>query len=175
LKFALTLALLTLPTIAHAEGPRCEQSQLMRALSHHRGGTTFDVRHKPNERAEVRDRKSGEVVLEVTCDTIEVPIAERVERPTKGAPKTLTHGPLTLSRTARGAVSVDFAPGSLHRDAVSFLLFDDQSVTLSRGDTVLHASTLRPDGTVVEVEGRGVGCGCERTTTPDGKVSVRPL
>jgi hypothetical protein len=174
-KFVLALSLATLPLAARADGPRCDHAQLMRALSHHRGGAAFEVRHTPATRAEVRDRKTGEVVLEVTCDEIQAPIAERVIRPTRGPAETLNHGPLTLSRTSRGATSLDFAPGALHRDGLSFLLLDDQSFSLTRGDLVLSAQSTRPDGALVEVEGRGVGCGCERTTTPDGKVSTRPL
>lgn len=184
---SLTLVALTLPSTALAEGPRCDNARLMKTLSQFIGGAELEVTSSQTEVVVARvatASKKGETlqpalavvpVMKVTCDTIDIPLANDVERPTRGPSRTVQISSVTVSKTARGAVSLDIAAGALQREAVQVLLLDDQSMSLTRGKDVLYAISTRPDGTVVETEGRGVGCGCVRTTTSEGQTSTRPL
>lgn len=175
MKLALSLTLLSLlvPVSALAEVPRCENARLMKTLGQLMGGAELQVSATP-ETVTV-GQKGRPPVLVATCDDVSIPLASQLERPVRGQARTVTLGPVTVSLTARGATSLDIAAGALQREAVQVLLFDDQSVSLSRGRDVLYAYATQADGTVVETEGRGVGCGCVRTTTPDGRTSTRPL
>lgn len=174
------VASISAPALAQGPAPaelapaRCDNARLMQTLSTHLGGASLAV-HSKKGVVSVADRASGEAVLRVTCDEVEVPVAAKVERPMRGAARTRTLGPLTVSLTSRGAISLDIEAGALHREPMSLTLLDDQSVTLTRGEAILYALVTRPDGSVVETEGRGFGCGCERTTAPDGRTSSRPL
>lgn len=178
MKLALSLTLLSLlvPVSALAEAPRCENARLMKTLAQLMGGAELQV-SATAEVVEIRQhgQKGQPPVLVATCDDVTIPLASQLERPVRGQARTVTLGPVTVSLTARGATSLDIAAGALQREAVQVLLFDDQSVSLSRGRDVLYAYATQADGTVVETEGRGVGCGCVRTTTPDGRTSTRPL
>ena len=170
---SLTLLSLLLPASALAEAPRCENARLMKTLSQLLGGAELQVSSTPE--AVTVGQKGQTPVLVATCDEVTVPLATQVERPMRGQARTVKVGPVTVSVTARGATSLDIAAGALQREAVQVLLFDDQSMSLSRGKDILYAFATQADGTTVETEGRGVGCGCIRTTTPDGKTSTRPL
>lgn len=170
---SLTLLSLLLPASALAEAPRCENARLMKTLSQLLGGAELQVSSTPE--AVTVGQKGQTPVLVATCDEVTVPLATQVERPMRGQARTVKLGPVTVSVTARGATSLDIAAGALQREAVQVLLFDDQSMSLSRGKDILYAFATQADGTTVETEGRGVGCGCIRTTTPDGKTSTRPL
>lgn len=181
MKMVQTLALAAFTTLAgsaHAEEvARCDNARLMKTLSQLIGGADLKVTATEST-VSVMSSTAGqrpEPVLTVTCDDVQVPLASQLARPSRGPAKTATLGPVTVSRTARGAVSLDIAAGALQREAVQVLLLDDQSVSLTRGKDTLYSLATRPDGTVVEVEGRGVGCGCTKTTTPDGKTTTRPL
>jgi hypothetical protein len=169
---SLTLLALSLPSTALADGPRCENSRLMKTLAQMMGGLELEVTSTAKQ---VTVANKSDLVLTVTCDAIDIPLASRLERPSRGPSRTLQVQAVTVSRTARGAVSLDIAAGALQREAVQVLLLDDQSVSLTRGKETLYAQATLPDGTVVVTEGRGVGCGCVKTTTPDGKTSTRPL
>jgi len=175
MKLVLSLSLLSLlvPVSALAEAPRCDNTRLMKTLAQLIGGTELQV--SATAEAVSVAKKGESPVLTVTCDEVEIPLAKKLERPVRGQAKTTTLGPVTVSLTARGATSLDIAAGALQRDAVQVLLLDDQSISLTRGKDVLYAFATQADGTVVETEGRGVGCGCVRTTTPDGKTNTRPL
>lgn len=175
MKTALSLTLLSLfvPVSALAEAPRCENARLMRTLAQLMGGAELQVSATPE--AVTVGQKGQPPVLVATCDEVTIPLASQLERPVRGQARTMKLGPVTVSLTARGATSLDIAAGALQREAVQVLLFDDQSVSLSRGKDVLYAFATQADGTVVETEGRGVGCGCVRTTSPDGRTSTRPL
>lgn len=162
---------------AHAEGPSCDNARLMKTLSQQLGGKSLGVK-TTDEAVVVHDLKTNDQLLRVTCDEVSVPFAEKTVRPRHSPASTpattKTIGPVTLSVTARGAVSLDIAPGALHREGLQLLLLDDQSVSLTRGEDVLYAFATRPDGSTVETEGRGVGCGCVKTTL-NGKTTTRPL
>jgi hypothetical protein len=174
------VSLLSSPALANGPAPTehapasCDNARLMKTLSVHVGGTSLAV-HSAKGVVSVADRATGETLLRVTCDEVLVPAAATVERPTRGAARTRTIGPATVSMTARGAISLDIEAGALHREPMSLTLLDDQSVTLTRGDAVLYALATRTDGTVVETEGKGFGCGCVKTTGPEGRTSTRPL
>lgn len=168
-----SLASLVFVATAHAEGPKCDNGRLMKTLSQQLGGKSLGVK-STDDAVVVHDLKSSDELLRVTCDEVSVPFAEKTLRPLRGPATTKTVGPVTLSVTSRGAVSLDIAPGALHREGLQLLLLDDQSVSLTRGKDVLYAIATRPDGSTVETEGRGVGCGCVKTTL-DGKTTTRPL
>lgn len=170
---AATFVAMTAPA-AHADGPRCDNARLKKTLALMLGGDALVVGEQ-GDATTVSQRKGGEVVVRVTCDDIAIPLAGRVERPSKGPARTWSEGPLTVSVTSRGAVSLEIAAGALHKDRVALLVLDDQSVSLTRGEAVLYAFATRPDGTTVETEGRGVGCGCVKTTTAEGVRTTRPL
>lgn len=170
---SLTLLALALPSTALAEAPRCENARLMKTLAQLIGGAELQVSATPE--ATTVAQKGQPPVLVVTCDDVQIPLAQSLERPSRGPSRTMRLGPVTVSVTARGATSLDIAAGALQRDAVQVLVLDDQSLSLTRGKDTLYAFATQQDGTVVETEGRGVGCGCVRTTTPDGKTSTRPL
>jgi len=167
------LASLMFVATAHAEGPSCDNGRLMKTLSQQLGGHSLGVK-TTDEAVAVHDLKTSESLLRVTCDEVSVPFVERTLRPSRGPASTKTVGSVTVSVTARGAVSLDIAPGALHREGLQLLLLDDQSVSLTRGKDLLYAFATRPDGSTVETEGRGVGCGCMKTTV-DGKTTTRPL
>lgn len=177
MKLALALAstLFTAPVLAAPPAP-CEHAALIRTLGHLRGGPTLKV-EKTADEARV-DLIAGatvrEGVLRVSCDAIEVPFADHLDRPTKEAATRVVDG-VIVSRTSRGAISLDFPAGLVDREAVQLLVMDDESVSVVRGDQVLYAFATLPDGGTVETEGVGNGCGCERTTDAAGKVTTRRL
>lgn len=176
MKLALALVTLaSLSTSALAAPPRCDNEALIKSLNKLRGSKTLKVAGNASEvRLELVHGPASDVALRVTCDAIEMPIADQVERPTKGSATRVVDG-ITLSRTANGAVSFDFPADLLDPNSVQVLVLDDDSVSIVRGDKVYYAFATKSDGTVVETEGVGNGCGCERTTTPDGKVTHKRL
>ena len=109
-----------------------------------------------------------------TCDAVALPFAEQLERPSKDHTTRVIEG-ITLAKTARGAISLDIPAGMADRAALQLLVLDDQSLSLTRGDKVFYAFATLPDGTTVETEGIGNGCGCEKTTDPSGKVTRKAL
>ena len=58
-----------------------------------------------------------ETVLRVSCDTIDVPFVDHLDRPTREAATRVIDG-VTVSRTARGAVSLDFPAGLADRETL---------------------------------------------------------
>jgi len=158
-----------------APPPRCENVALIKSLGKLHGSKSMKVVGGDSEaRLEIIHGTSRDVAIRVTCDAIEMPIADQVERPTKGSATRVVDG-ITLSRTANGSVSFDFPAQLLDPSAVQMLVLDDDSISIVRGDKVYYAFATKADGTVVETEGVGNGCGCERTTTPDGTVTHRRL
>jgi len=176
MKLALALVLLaSLSTSALAAPPRCDNETLIKSLNKLRGSKSLKVTGSAQEaRLELVHGVAHDIALRVTCDGIEMPLADQVERPTKGSATRVVDG-ITLSRSANGAVSFDFPADLLEPSSVSVLILDDDSVSVVRGDKVYYAFATRSDGTVVETEGVGNGCGCERTTAPDGKVTHKRL
>ena len=193
MKLALALVLLVCATAAAlvcatdsalAAPPRCENATLITSIGKLRGSQALKVVRSGDEgqrfgpaseaRLELVHGPSREVALRVTCDAIELPLADQVERPTKGSATRVIDG-ITLSRTVNGAVSFDFPADLLDPGSVQVLVLDDDSVSIVRGDKVYYAFATKSDGTVVETEGVGNGCGCERTTAPDGKTTTRRL
>jgi len=175
LVLALASTLFVTPVFAAPPAP-CDNAALIRTLGHLRGGPTLKV-SKTTDAASVELVAGATVrerVLQVTCDAIEVPFADHLDRPTKEAATRVVDG-VTVSRTARGAVSLDFPADLVDREAVQLLVMDDDSVSVVRGDRVLYAFATLPDGGTVETEGVGNGCGCERTTDAAGKVTTRRL
>lgn len=180
MKLALALALvLTSAAPVLAAPPRCDNTTLITSLGKLSGSKALKVVvGAPGGPAEVRlelvHGPARDVALRVTCDAIELPLADQVERPGKGSATRVIDG-ITLSRTANGAVSFDFPASLLDPAVVQVLVLDDDSVSIVRGDKVYYAFATRSDGTVVETEGIGNGCGCERITAPDGKVTTMRL
>ncbi len=172
LAFALVLA--ASPSVANA-APPCDNAILMKSLGKLQGSPALAIVRTADEvRLELVGGKAREVAMRVTCDAIEVPLADHVDRPTKGS-ATRTIDGITLSRTANGAVSLEFAAAVVDAQPVSMLVLDDDSINIVRGGKLYYAFATQADGTTVESEGIGNGCGCERTTGPDGKVTNRRL
>ena len=177
MKLALALAstLFVTPVLGAPPAP-CENAALIRTLGHLAGGPTMKV-SKTDAEARL-DLMAGptlrETVLRVSCDTIDVPFVDHLDRPTREAATRVIDG-VTVSRTARGAVSLDFPAGLADRETLQVLVMDDDAVSVVRGDKIFYAFATLPDGSTVETEGIGNGCGCERTTDPAGKVAIRRL
>lgn len=175
LVFALVM-LAASASVANAAAP-CDNALLMKSLGKLQGSPTMAIARTADEvRLELVSPggKAREVAVRVTCDAIEVPLADHVDRPTKGS-ATRTIDGIVLSRTANGAVSLDFGAGIADAQPVSMLVLDDDSISIVRGDKLYYAFATQADGTTVETEGIGNGCGCERTTDPAGKVTNRRL
>lgn len=154
----------------------CEHGKLMRSLSRLHLGQAARVAKTDSVALELVEGRQRQTAIEVRCDAIEVPIAQEVEVPTDKRPaNTRVVAGVTVSRTAAGAISLDFPAGVVDLEPVQVLVMFDDSVSVVRGDRVLYAFARHADGTTVETEGIGNGCGCERTTRPDGEVSVRRL
>lgn len=181
-------ASLLAPAVAVAAPPAparraaCDNQGLIDALGRVRGGSGWLVVRGQGEASLRRTPTAkgtspglGEAALRVTCDAIELPIATKLERPTRGPAKTLTDGGLVVAKTARGVISLDFDAGLADPEALHLTLSDDESVSVVRGEALVYASATLADGSLVTTEGRGFGCGCETTRTPDGHVSVKPL
>jgi hypothetical protein len=179
LDFGLLALLLTCSGLAegaaHATPPRCDNETLLRSLGRLRGGAAVHVVKGQGEVAlELVRGSARETLLRASCERIEVPFAERLERPSKQA-RTEVAGGIVLARTASGAISLDIARGLADREELHLLVLDDDSLSIVRGDKVFYAFATLPDGSTVESEGIGNGCGCERTTDANGKVTTRPL
>ena len=174
MKVAFAFALVMMASSANA-APPCDNAILKKSLGKLQGSPSMAVVHTADEvRLELVHGKAREVAVRVTCDAIEVPLADLVERPTKGSATRVIDG-ITLSRTANGAVSLDFAAGVVDAQPVAMLVLDDDSINIVRGGALYYAFATQADGTTVETEGIGNGCGCERTTDPAGKVTNRRL
>jgi hypothetical protein len=149
----------------------------MESLSRLRLGQSAKVtRAEDAVTVEVFDRGVRREALRVSCDAIATPIADEVESPADKRPSvTKVVAGVIVSRTQGGALSLDFPAGMLDLEGVHVVVMFDDSVSLVRGERVFYGYARHADGTVVETEGVGNGCGCERTTRPDGTVSVRRL
>lgn len=157
---------------ARASEP-CERPGLTKVLAKLPGSAALVVDASACE-TRLTDRASGKVVLEATCHGVTIPLAEGLATPTPKRASTVRDGRYTVSRTARGAISLSIAPGIAATDGIEVVTFDDDSISVTdtRG-RVWYSVATKADGTQVEVEGAHVGCGCERTTTADGHVSER--
>jgi len=176
---SLVTTLVALAGAASAEEIACGDPQgraLIAAVARLPGSASLRV-VRAAHKVELVDVASRRVVLEATCEGVRVPLPEALRRPARVAPSvTRVDGPYTVSVTARGATSLSIAAGVAAPDAIEIVSFDDDSVTIADGrDRTWYSVALRPDGTRVEVEGAHVGCGCERTTHPDGRRSERRL
>ncbi len=176
LTFALASFGLTTPALAAAPTP-CENAALMKSLGNLRLGQASKVtRADDHVQIDLVQGKSTETALRVSCDAIEVPVAEAVETPREREPaRTRVVAGVTVSRSAGGAISLEFPARVLDLEPVQVLVMFDDSVSVVRGDKVFYALARRADGTVVETEGIGNGCGCERVRHPDGRQEERPL
>ncbi|MFO0746745.1 MAG: hypothetical protein U1F43_13900 [Myxococcota bacterium] len=157
-------------------GEPCERGALLNILARLPGSAALKVERAVHVTRLV-DVATKKVVLEATCHGVSIPASEGLEaaQPDKRA-ATRTDGRYTVSRSARGALSLGIAAGLAANDAIEVLAFDDDSVSLTDGrGRVWYSAVTKADGTLVEVEGAHVGCGCERTTAPDGKVPLRKL
>lgn len=174
---ALGFALLSLSGAARAETPRCEHRALVRWAAQFPGSGRITVK-RGAEHTRWLDARSGEALLEARCDGLEVPFARVVkgDGPARVRPEVASDAVVTLARTGRDAVSLDIAAGGLGRAAVHVLTFDDGAFSVADGrGKAVYAAHVGGDGTLIVTETAAVGCGCERTTTPEGRVSERKL
>ena len=183
MKLALVLAALLAP-LALASGdalaapPRCDNAALIRSLVKLQGSRALKVVRADGAVAlELVHGSSRETVLRATCDAIEAPIADLVDRPTRDAKTAVTRvvDGIVISRSANGAVSLELPAGLADGRALSVLVLDDDSVSLALDGRVYYALQTTSDGTTIETEGIGNGCGCERKIAPDGKILERRL
>lgn len=186
MKLALAAAIAVVVPLVMMSGdalaaPRCDNAALIRSLVKLQGSRTLAVSRKDGAVAlELVHGAARETVLRATCDAIEVPIADLVDRPAQGAKLATTRvvDGIVISRSASGAVSLELPAGLVGlggREAMSVLVLDDDSVSLALDGKVYYALQTTSDGTTIETEGIGHGCGCERAIAPDGKVSERRL
>ena len=186
---ALGFVALTLSSAAHADAPRCEHRALVRWAAQFPGSGRIKVDRSPDQTRWL-DARSGATLLEARCDGLEVPFAPSREGRAAAAhapadkgdgaarvrPAVANDAVVTLARTGRDAVSLDVAAGGLGRAAVHVLTFDDGSFSVADGrGKAVYAARVGSDGALVVTEAAAVGCGCERTTTPEGRVSERKL
>lgn len=180
MRLALTFAFasfgMVTPTLAAAPTP-CENAALMKSLGTLRLGQASTVtRADDHVQIDLVQGKSAETALRVSCDAIEVPVADTVETPREREPaRTRVVSGVTVSRSAGGAISLEFPARVLDLQAVQVLVMFDDSVSVVRGGEVFYALARHADGTVVETEGIGNGCGCERVRHPDGRQEQRTL
>ena len=173
---------------ASAEAPRCEHQALVRWAAAFPGSARLKVERTATQTRWL-DGKTGEALLEVHCDGLEVPAAlglraEPAQRE-QARPAVQNDGVVTLARTGRNAVSLDIAAGALGRLGVHVLIFDDGSFNVGSVAPVpgvvdtrskaVYAAHVAADGGLVVTEAAAIGCGCERTTTADGVVTQRKL
>lgn len=178
MKLALTSFVFSLLAVssAHAEEAKeCSNAPLMRVLNLHRGAGGIEVKAE-TERITLVSPKTNSTLLEVSCNDIKVGREVLPSKPEAGKRAQVNAFEWgVVSRTASEGVSIDFNAGSLHRKAVSFLLLDDGSHTLTREEEMLYSISTEVDGALVVREGWGLGCGCERRTSVDGTISTRAL
>ena len=172
------VTVVSLATPAAAESPcEADAKALVQALGKVPGGRSLQV-VRGQDRVSWVDRGSMKLVLEADCAGVHVSLADGLVRPTvtKAPAVTKTEGPYTVSLTARGATSLSIAEGAAAPEAIDVALFDDDSVSVTDGrGRTWYSRVHRADGARVEIEGKHVGCGCERTTTPDGHVVEKAL
>jgi len=181
---ASTLLALAGPAAAAEPGPAaCPGAPLMGALGALRTSAGLAVERTPT-RVTVKDRGRDRVLLVATCAGLEVagptdarrpegdaaPAATEVVRDKRGA-VLYTH-----SVTALGARVTVFAPGPATRAGLDVTAFDNDDVYVAdAAGALLYQRQTTPEGALVEREAAKLGCGCERVTAPDGRVSERPL
>lgn len=161
----------------------CQGPSLIQNLRGLRSSAAIKVRRTANELV-VLDVVTQKAIFTANCktvtqhgDTAEAPRpAERRPASTKvrrDAAGTLVY---THSVTARGARATVFSKGRVFGKALHLTSFDNDDFHIADGEgALIHSVTTKSDGTLVEREGKGYGCGCERVTNPDGKTETRPL
>lgn len=147
-----------------------------------RSGEGVGVHREVDELA-VYDSRSGQEVLVAYGDvlTLVSPFGDR--RPEPGEPARVegvrdAAGNLlyTFGLTSRGGRVLVVPPGVVDEDGLHVLTFDGGDFHVSAGDGRFVASrATRPDGSVVERQSAEDGCGCERTVTSDGRITLRPF
>lgn len=120
-------------------------------------------------------------ILEVTCHDLkvpglsELPLSSGGDDSAAGTSSFWDFGPFSLSRTARGAVSMSFQEGAVFVEPLELLFFDDQSVSLAKPTALLYQYATDFLGRVTEKEGFKGSCHCERLWDEAGHLEIRPL
>ena len=175
--------LLPPPSVQAGAEPVCSGLSLLSSMSSLRSSDALRVQHTRNE-VRVIDTASKAPLFIATCRAVSRHgEATRTERPAPATPsrtvvRRTSRGERVFSHsvTATGARVTVVAKGFLMAHAVHLTTFDNDDVHVSDGTgALIHSVTTRPDGTLVEREGKRYGCGCERVTHPDGRTERRSL
>ncbi len=175
----LGLGLLALGASAVSAAPPADGPDLLHGLSGLQTGDWLRVVRTP-ESLTVEDTRSGQALFVAGSGMLDVRGPASLKRPAPGeSARTVVvkdpAGALIYSHsvTARGARITVIAPGRINATGVELTSFDNDDVHVAdrTGDLVFSRTNLA-DGTLVERAGAVYGCGCERRTTPAGKVSV---
>ncbi len=184
-----TLAIIALVPMGHApdasagKDDRCQGLSALKSLSALRGSAALGVERK-NGRLTVSDAHNAQPLFVASCGRIDKHgLAVDVERPDRSTPaRTFVRrdargsSVYTHSVTARGARATVISAGYLLKPEVHLTTFDNDDFHIADGSgALIHSVTTKSDGTLVERQGSSYGCGCERTTRPDGRTDTRPL
>lgn len=173
------LALLATAASTALAAPPVEGPDLLHGLAGIRSGEWLGVVRTPTSLT-VQDKRSGEVLFVARADMLDVQGPASLARPAPGEQARTEvvvdgSGALVYSHsvTARGARITVIAPGQVSGAGLELTAFDNDDLHVAdrAGDLVFSRTNLA-DGTLVERAGALYGCGCERRTTPAGKVSV---
>jgi len=169
------------PTLPAPAALTCAPTPLMQALATLRDDAALRVSKAPG-RVVVEDRAHGRVLLEATCDGLAQAGPIDARRATERQPVTEVtrdvDGRVVYSHSATplGARVTVIAPSRLNRAGLDVTAFDNDDVYVAdAAGRLLYQRQTRPDGTLVEREAATVGCGCERVTSPEGRVTVERL
>ena len=178
---ALTSVLASASAFAAAPAPAtCPAAPLLRALGALRTGPGLAV-ERAADRVTLHDRVRGRVLLAVSCEGIAVAGPSDAPSPKGGAATEVVRDArgatvYTHSAPPLGARITVIPPGLVSPRGLDLTVFDNDDVHLADGaGALVYQRQTAADGTLTEREGRGHGCGCERVTAPDGRVTTAPL
>ena len=179
----LVLGLVGAPAHAGAPGtPERDSLDLIRALGELRSGPSLAI-HREAGRLIIYDPYQSEVLLVIDPMGLETAGPESGVRPAPGAPAVtrVVHDPAgavvySHSVTWRGARITVLAPGQVNDTGLHVVAFDDDDVTISDGlGRLMFQRHTAKNGALTERQGVVYGCGCERITSPEGRVVLRDL
>jgi len=177
LQFPLAFAILTSVILIAGAATRAPAPDPIGALSSLEPGVELAVKRSVI-RLDVGAPGTAESIFSIDGDGIAT-LRTKLSRPPQGASALVREvrgagGEVAwhVAHTSRGARLFVSDEGVLHPEGLHVLLLDNDDLHVATGDgALLYSRRTLPDGTLQEQEGVD-GCGCARSTSPAGVVTV---